>query len=299
MSIGKKGRSLELFFVDGRPEGIVTAGVFNWAGHVLVTPRARLKEALERPSSRLTGVYILVGEKNGKLFAYIGEAENVANRIKIHGAKKDWWTSAFLVTSSDNSLNKAHAKYLEARLVEEALKVGAMSLENGNAPPKPGLSESGAANMEAFLEFVFLVLPAVRLDMFVQHARPTIQKNGNNLDKVLPSDPQKFLINTQKHNLKAEAFLIDGEFVVQAGSQARLVWMGKERSTSGYAKLHEQLIQSRILQPSGKHCIFTESCAFNSASAAAAIVYGRQTQGPAAWKTPEGKTYKQWEAEQL
>ena len=56
MSAGVMGRSLELYFIDGRPDGMLTAEVFNWTGHVLVTPRTRLKEALARPQSSFTGV---------------------------------------------------------------------------------------------------------------------------------------------------------------------------------------------------------------------------------------------------
>lgn len=40
------GRSLELFFVDGNPEGMLTAEVFNWTSHVLRIPRTRLPDGL-------------------------------------------------------------------------------------------------------------------------------------------------------------------------------------------------------------------------------------------------------------
>jgi len=33
-----KPQSLELFFIDGKPDGMLTAEVFNWTGHVLMTP---------------------------------------------------------------------------------------------------------------------------------------------------------------------------------------------------------------------------------------------------------------------
>ena len=38
MNINIKGRSLELYFIDGRPDGMLTAEVFNWTGHVLSRP---------------------------------------------------------------------------------------------------------------------------------------------------------------------------------------------------------------------------------------------------------------------
>lgn len=300
-AVNKPGQSLQLYFVDGRPDGIVTADVFNWSGQVLVAPRTRLKEALERPTSSYTGVYILVGEKDGKPLAYIGEGESIADRIRSHEAKKDWWTSAILVTATGNGLHKAHVKYLEARLVEEAKKVGVTLLENGNIPPKPGLSEADSANMEAFLGFLFLVLPAVRLDIFVQNTRPA---SPTAPDSSVASSPHalavvKFVIDSPKHALRAEALVQDGEFVVLAGSQARLEWEGQEKATSGYATLHGKLRQSGVLSPAGNHCVFQENYAFSSSSAAAAIVYGRQTQGPTAWRTPAGQTYKDWEAAQL
>ncbi len=43
-----QGRSLELFFIDGRPDGMLTAEVFNWTGHVLRLPRSHAKQALSR-----------------------------------------------------------------------------------------------------------------------------------------------------------------------------------------------------------------------------------------------------------
>ena len=83
-------RTLELFFIDGKPDGMLTAEVFGWTGHILVTPRTRLSEALKRKESSYTGLYILIGELNEEPLAYIGESEIIAARIKNHDAKKDW-----------------------------------------------------------------------------------------------------------------------------------------------------------------------------------------------------------------
>ena len=66
------GRSLELYFIDGRPDGMLTAEVFNWTGHVLMTPRTRIGAALARKEARYTGVYLLLGEQDGERRAYIG-----------------------------------------------------------------------------------------------------------------------------------------------------------------------------------------------------------------------------------
>lgn len=304
MSAGVLGRSLELYFIDGRPDGMLTAEVFNWTGHVLVTPRTRLKEALARPQSSFTGVYLLLGERDGKLLAYIGEGEDIAARMRSHEAGKDWWTTAVLVTSAANNLHKAHAKFLESRLVEEARKVGVMPLDNGNTPPRPGLSESARANMEAFLDYLFMVLPAVRIDMFVQNVRPTGTANIE-VGSLAPTVPSpngsgaiRFHLESRKHGLQAEALLIDGEFVVQAGSLAQ----GKEEVGSGigsYSQLIKDLVAMGVLERRETHYVFTNSYAFRSPSAAGAVVLGYNVNGTTVWRTSAGQTYKDWEAAQL
>jgi hypothetical protein len=76
------GRSLELFFVDGKPDGMLTAEVFNWTGHVLYCPRTNISAALSRKEAKFTSVYILLGEKEGEPCAYIGEAEEIDSRLK-------------------------------------------------------------------------------------------------------------------------------------------------------------------------------------------------------------------------
>lgn len=115
-----EGWSLELFFIYGKLDQMLTAEVFGWTGHVLMVPRTQIAEALQRQEARYTGVYLLLGENEEGPIAYIGEAEDVGYRIKSHEANKDWWTSAVLITASANILNKAHVKYLESRLVEIA-----------------------------------------------------------------------------------------------------------------------------------------------------------------------------------
>ena len=103
---------------------MLTAEVFNWTGHVLMTPRTRLSAALKRAEARYTGIYLLFGEDDNGPLAYIGEGEDISARIKNHDTAKDWWASAVLITTAGNNLNKAHVKYLEARLIEEARRVG-------------------------------------------------------------------------------------------------------------------------------------------------------------------------------
>lgn len=293
-----KAQSLELFFIDGKPDGMLTAEVFNWTGHVLMTPRTQLSAALRREEAHYTGVYLLLGEDVNGPMAYIGEGEDIGDRIKSHDTNKDWWTTAVLITSAANNLNKAHVKYLESRLVEEARRIGKTTLDNGNTPPRPSLSEAASANMESFLEYILMVLPALRIDSFLAQTRPRAQPLTSVSDNQ-PGDPVAFEILAPKHGIEATAVLENGELIVQAGSKGRRVWSkGSESHT--YGKLFAELVNTGVLVEHGDGRQFSENYAFKSPSAAAAMIYGRASNGTTDWKLKgSGKTYKEWEAEKL
>lgn len=295
MSQTKKPRSLELFFVDGDPDGMLTATVpFQWSGHVLLSSRTQLREALKRPEASRPGVYLLIGENENGTLLYIGEGDDISQRIKNHDAKKEWWSTAIFVTSSGDQLNKAHARYLESRLIEKAKQVNKIALENGTAPALPSLSEAALAHMEDFLENIYLVLPALKFDFFLESTR--------GMNKVKKADAASsnpvFILSTPKFDLSATAHLEESHFVVEAGSKARVEWSGSQNHP--YKKLFESLLDQGVLGAAGDHRVFTKSYAFNSPSAAGAVINGRATNGTTAWKLQgSGKTYKEWEEEEL
>lgn len=291
----KRGRSIELFFVDGTPDGIVTATIpFQWSGHVLVTRFTQLKEALERDETQRPGVYLLVGDKDGKPTLYIGETDELRARTKQHAASKNWWDTAVLISSSGEPLNKAHARYLEFRLYGRASQIAKVSLDNSQSPTESKLSDASRAHMDDFLENIYLVLPALRFDFFTQNTKPS-----------LPAVPAvsypkaHFTFVVPKNGLKAHAHIDDdGDFVVEEGSIARRKWEGAVHPT--YTALHEELLKQGVLQDNGMHAIFAKNYGFSSASAAAAVVAGRPAAGTLSWiENGTNLRYGEWQAKRL
>lgn len=295
MSAGSAGRSLELFFIDGKPDGMLTAEVFNWTGHILMAPRTRIAAALARKEARHAGAYILLGEKEGAPAAYIGEGDDVSLRIKNHDTRKDWWTSVVFITTGSNSLNKAHVQYLETRLIRIAKEVGTVSLDNGNTPELPTLSEAATANMEGYLEYLLMVLPALRVEIFVEKSVPI-----SAVAAPVTRPVTRFELESGRHGIRATARLEDGDFIVEANSGARKSWEGREAGHATYRQLYHELVDAGKIVLSGEQRVFAESYAFKSPSAAAAVVLGRSANGQIEWKL-EGtsRTYKDWEAEQI
>lgn len=292
----KKGRSIELFFVDGTTDGMVTATIpFQWSGHVLVTRRTQLKDAISRPEALRTGVYLLVGDKDGAPTAYIGETDELKTRLTQHAASKDWWDIAILITSGGEPLNKAHARYLEHRMLEDAKRVSKIALENGQSATASPLSEAAKAHMEDFLENIYLVLPALRFDLFTADTKD----DSPTATAPVENGTVFFTFAVPKNGIKARARWNDGKFIVEAGSLARDKW-SSSASHATYEKLYKQLVDQGILVLQGPHRVFSKSYVFNSTSAAAAIVSGRPASGPKSWIVEHTQqTYGDWEAAQL
>lgn len=295
------GRSVRLYLVDGSPTGIITAEIMNWTGHVLVTPRSRLAEALQRSEAARTGVYFLVGddpEQPSKSRVYVGEGDSVIDRIKSHSkdSQKDFWTRACLVTSKDTNLTKAHVRYLENRFVELTKLADRANVANGNEPARKSLPESDVADMEFFIDQVQVVLPVVGFDFL----RPKAHAQIGNADELpVRTGTQLDLVMTSgKYGYEARAIEVDGEITVLAGSRGTT----ESFATNIYASLRQQLMNDRRLVPTNdpNFVEFSEDVTFASPSAAAAVIKNRNTNGRTAWRlVGTGQTLKEWQDSQL
>ena len=177
------GRSIELFFHDGNPDGMTTATIpFQWTGHVLVVNRTQVLDALKEPETSQPGIYLLVGERDGSETLYVGETGEIRARIRQHisEGKKDWWDKAIFVTAKGDPLNKAHSRFLEGRIYRIAKQVGKVVLENSNEPAESPLSKAATAHMDDFLRNLRLVLPALRFDFLTEPTGPTTDQETKN-----------------------------------------------------------------------------------------------------------------------
>jgi len=298
-----QGRSIRLFLVDGAPNGLLTAEIMNWTGHVLTGPRGKLTELVQRPECARTGIYFLVGpdpENSLRPLVYIGETDDVGKRLKQHNRPeeqggKDFWEKVCLITSKDQNLTKAHVKYLESALIRNATEVGRCKLMNGTAHDYANLPEADRADMAFFMEQIRIVLPVLGFDFLRDTRRPPARTQT---DDSAPSESPTFCLEIPKHGLKAHGREYEGEFFVLADSTARDKWTSPSH---GYENLFNQLCADGVLVEDGQgRRRFTQDQAFSSPSAAAAIVSGRPSNGRTAWKVADtGETYADWQDRQV
>ena len=148
----RRASSIRLFLADGTPDGLVVVEKSNWTGKAVVAGRFDLKRALERQEMEQPGVYVLTGYGDGsERRAYVGQADALGERLREHAKHKDFWGRLIAFTSTNEGLNKAHARHLEARLIKLAKRVGEWTVDNVQSPSPPPMSEADRADAEWFL----------------------------------------------------------------------------------------------------------------------------------------------------
>jgi hypothetical protein len=294
------GKQIKLFLIDGTPGGLTTAEITNWTGHVLSARRSDLADLLARDEAQHTGAYLLLGDDDeavGNTRCYIGEADVVADRLRDHQRKKDFWDRVIVITSKDANLTKAHGRYLESKLVTLATQAGRVTLDNGTAPTIPALPEADKSDMDYFVSQLQIVLPVLGVNA-IRVPQPTSAAAAAGAE---PTTSPIFQLGHPKLGVDAQAQQIDGEFTMLAGSFVVASWhgVGKAQSTrkayASYRAQHEQLLANGAIVVEGETGRVTHNIVFPSPSNAGAVALGRSCNGRREWISPEG-TFGEWES---
>ena len=112
----------------------------------------------------------------GKNAVYVGEAESIRDRLRNH-LDKDFWNHVIFFISKDENLTKAHIRYLEGRLIEQAKDTGRSVVMNGQSSGAK-LPESDREDMEIFLNRIHQLLPVLGADFSSQPAQLFLEKRN-------------------------------------------------------------------------------------------------------------------------
>lgn len=265
------GKTIELFLVNGTPESLVTAELSNWNGKAIKIPRNEV-QGCTRDDIKGAGVYFLFcQEEDGTDSVYIGEAENVQDRLvgHLHSKEDYYWNTAVIFIGRD--LNKAHIRYLENRLVSITKECNRVKVLTKNTYQKTVLKESQIATLEEFIENIKVLINTLGYRILI----PMPQVNDSTV-----------LLRCHK----AKGFISAGGLTVLKGSV-----VNDHDAPSfhvhgpGFFKLRHRLFDEGIISPDFE---FTMDYEFSSPSAASAVVLGRISNGLKEWKTNDGKKLK-------
>jgi hypothetical protein len=284
----KFGKTIKLFLIDGDTNGRLTCELSNWTGKAYKLPRNLIKICTDRPEIQTTGVYMLLNRsadlsEKGQL--YIGEAENIFNRLTQHVKEKDFWNEAIVFISKDDNLNKAHIKYLENRLHVIASFANRYELINNQKPTQSSISESDKSEMEEFLANILTLVNTLGYNAFEQIRQADT--------KVQPDKEEDLFYITATRGANGIGKTTSEGFVVFENSQVA------EPVTNSYPKtmqkLRDTLISEGVIVKEQDKLLIKQDYLFSSSSSAAMIIMGRSANGLTEWKMKSGKTLQDFE----
>lgn len=272
------GKTIELFLANGTNDGVVTAELSNWSGKAIKIPRIDIKQS-QREDITNPGVYFLLCEnENGTTSAYIGEAENVKDRLVTHindyntGKELYYWATAIIFIGRD--LNKTLIRYLEKRLVEIANESGKYNVLTKNTYKNTIIKESQKANMEEFIDNIKILLKVLGYDFLEASSRPTTAQK---------------ILYCKGNNAVATGFVSSNGFTVIKNSIISDHTVPSfETNVVSWFELRNKLETDGTIT----NGMFTKDYEFSSPSAASAIVLGRPSNGNSDWKDEKGTSLK-------
>ena len=276
-----RGKSVNLFLMDGEPSGRTKCTMSNWTGIAYKIPRTALDKCKDMDILKQSGVYFLFGtDKEDNPVVYIGQAgirkngKGLLLRVQETHSAIEYWTEVVMFTTTNNSFGPTEISYLENRFRNMAVEAKRYSVKNGNDPNPGNLTEEKECELEEFIDYVKIVMGTLGHKVFESFVTAT-------------TDKEEILYAT-RNNAKASGKRVSDGFVVLKGSS---ITEKTTKSCPDYVVQLRNKSADKIMNG-----VLTEDILFSSPSGAAAFVCGGSANGNIAWKNAKGVTLKDIEA---
>lgn len=289
-----RGKNIQLFLMDGDPNGRIKCTMANWTGIAYKIPRTDLELFKDRKDLSQSGVYFLFGtsDKTGEPTVYVGQAgtqkngEGILGRLQEHkrNPNKDYWTESVVFTTSYNSFSSTEISYLANRFTNLAKDANRYQLLNNNDPTPGNITEEKESELEGFIDYAKIVIGSIGYKVFVPVKKPIALIDSK------PSEPTKdeptFQISRGRTN--AQAKLSRDGIIVLAGSQIRL----DPVPSCPDVVMKRRKQYRRIIDHNG---VILKDILFKTPSAASDFVLAASSNGWVEWKTDYGVTLADFE----
>lgn len=290
-----RGKSINLFLMDGDANGRIKCTLANWTGIAYKIPRTEIDKCKNRDDLKQSGVYFLFGtsDQTGKPVVYIGQAgarkngEGILNRLQEHkrNPDKNYWTESVVFTTSNNSFGPTEISYLENRFCNLAIAASRYEVKNGNDPTSGNITEEKESELEEFVDYAKLIMGTLGHKVFIPLAKDIVDASAEeSKEKIASEDRIFYLTRTVKEyniTVQAKARQTSEGFVVLKGS---VVSPNEDKTVS--PGVREKRKNAKV----DEEHVLQEDVLLNSPSSAAIFVIGKSENGWKAWKTEDGKT---------
>lgn len=296
-------KTIQIYLPKGNPRGLRLAEMTTRTVRLIEIPRIHIDDFFAMPEANQVGLYFLVGDTDSidKPLLYIGQTGDLKRRLNQHH-EKDFWTRAFVMLSTNNSMTQTHALYMEHKAIATAIEVGRYEIKNGNTGNRPHTPDPLKADCEELFYTLDVLLSTLGQPIFETLSISENKNHSTELASIVNNDYQvttKLEIPTIEltppifyYKVKdgdAQGYYDDDGFVILAGSLIR-----KAQTPSlpiVITKLREKLLEDgKLIAVNTKSYKLIENQLFKTPSGAGQMVSGRSSNGWAEWKNEAGET---------
>ena len=163
MSDSKK--TINLLLNEGSLKGVMCVEDSAWnRGQLHSAPRDSVDVLISSEICDKYGVYLLLSDD----MVYIGQSSDLSSRIKNHIIGKSWWERVVILTTADNSLNRSDIDFLEASLIDKALKIGRLDCDNKNKGNKQKVTRFREVELDQYLDEALFLLELIGINVFCE-----------------------------------------------------------------------------------------------------------------------------------
>lgn len=283
-------QTIQIFLPHGDARGLRIAEITSRTIRAVQAPRSQLQTLFARREADQPACYFLFGESADGSVAYVGQTEDIKQRIGSHDDKKDFWTQAVVIVSSNQMFTQTHIRYLEWLAISRAKEAGRFSLDNGNGGSQPFVTESAKADILDAFETIGVLLATLGFPLFdpvllAQAAenkgeqsvsQPKVRCSAPTLDVTATGEwaPEGFVLHFGS--------IVRGDVVASSSADARFM-----------AKRQKLIDEGKLKVRSDGNYDVVENVVLTSPSLAATLVLGRSSNGWLTWATDDGQTLDQ------
>lgn len=306
-------KTIQIYLPKGNPRGIRSAEMTTRTVRLIEVPRIYIDDFFAMPESNQVGLYFLVSDNEGigQPLLYIGQTGDLKRRINQHDSK-DFWTRAFVMLSTNNTMTQTHALYMEHKAIAAAIEVGRYEIKNGNTGNRPHTPDPLKDDCEELFYTLDVLLSTLGQPIFEPFNAYKIEANSitntpKNFDNYIDSNTQiQNLVTNLNQNAENTSmifscnvkggiakgcYLSDDGFLMLAGSFIRKEI--KPTMDKNFIEVREKMIaQNKLASYDNVFYKLVEDYLFTSLSMASSIVTGRGTSGWDMWENERGKSLR-------
>jgi len=193
-----KAKTINLLLEDGTLNGVISMEDSSWnSGELYSAPRNSIDELVKSDACKKFGVYLLISDEK----VYIGQASDLAKRIKQHIVGKDWWERVIVLTTEGDTLNRSDIDYLESVLINMASQNNKLDCDNKNKGNKQKVSKFRKVELDQWLDEALLLMELIGVTVFTN--KKTIKKNKNAIINTIEKKTDAEIEIRAKRNAKS------------------------------------------------------------------------------------------------